>query len=550
MPFDSNNNSSANDKTKFDKNNLVDSADLTKARTLADSAKLTTASLTTPPLIAKSTISVARIDQSVANPSETVADSDKSNPVKNNNNNKRIKRKPSKNKNDWRIRDGKHPKHFNYKALLADPDFNRWYLNLKRGSPVVADERLRRIGYVCRVFGQTTQGLAKMTVKDGTNLILDVITKLDMERKSSEYMKAYVKALKSWFGFNGIKIDQDFKLPDTSSSVETKVSQEQSPTPDQVRKVFDVADVKEKVSCAGIGYCGLRPETLGNYEGTDGLKVMDLPEMQIDNEAKTVTFLKVPTMVVVRSNLSKAGHQYFTFLGQEGCTYLKEFLELRLRSGEVFTPRTPIVITITNNKSGNNHIRTPNVSRSIRVPIRIAGFDWRPYILRTYFDTRMMMAEADGYIIKDWRTFWMGHKGDIEAVYTLNKRKLPEDLVEKMRAAFAKASERYLEAGGMRNGATIQQMQIILNKDMLAMGGMPQEEIDKIPEAELEKLTIEEIKQMVQSYQKKAMFGLNGNNQKVIPVEELKKWIAEGWEFVAIIPPTNTEAIVKLPTTK
>jgi hypothetical protein len=66
----------------------------------------------------------------------------------------------------------------------------------------------------------------------------------------------------------------------------------------------------------------------------------------------------------------------------------------------------------------------------IRKSIRMAGFSWRPYVLRRYFDSRMMLAQADGLIIRDFRVFWMGHKGDIEHTYTLNK-KLSSDIIEK-----------------------------------------------------------------------------------------------------------------------
>jgi hypothetical protein len=48
-------------------------------------------------------------------------------------------------------------------------------------------------------------------------------------------------------------------------------------------------------------------------------------------------------MVVVRKTLSKARHQYITFLPQEGCQYLKEYLELRLRQGEELSPESAVV---------------------------------------------------------------------------------------------------------------------------------------------------------------------------------------------------------------
>jgi hypothetical protein len=92
-----------------------------------------------------------------------------------------------------------------------------------------------------------------------------------------------------------------------------------------------------------MAFSGLRSESIGNYLGTDGLRLKDLPEVKIDPVSKTVTFEKIPTMVVVRKTLSKARHQYFTFLPQEGCQYLKEYLKLRLRQGEELSPESAVV---------------------------------------------------------------------------------------------------------------------------------------------------------------------------------------------------------------
>lgn len=255
---------------------------------------------------------------------------------------------------------------YNYNELLKkDANFRRWYENLRRGSPSSADAKLRRIGYVCRVFctcghakdehskackkcsckkfaNVTTQYLAGLDAKKGGHLILDVISKLESEGKEGEYMKDYVKALKSFLSFNGVQITQKIKVPRPSNT--TKVSQEQSPTPEQFRRVLNTSDPKEKVECTTVGYSGLRIETLGDYLGEDGLKVRDLPEIKIDNKTKTVEFEKVPTMVVVRPNLSKAGHQYFSFMPDEECEYV-EFLERRMRSGEELTPDSPIVVS-------------------------------------------------------------------------------------------------------------------------------------------------------------------------------------------------------------
>ena len=46
-----------------------------------------------------------------------------------------------------------------------------------------------------------------------------------------------------------------------------------------------------------------------------------------------VEFDKVPIMISVRYTLNKTKHSYFSFLGQEGVTYLKEYIESGLNEG-------------------------------------------------------------------------------------------------------------------------------------------------------------------------------------------------------------------------
>ena len=94
---------------------------------------------------------------------------------------------------------------------------------------------------------------------------------------------------------------------------------------------------------------------------------------------------------MVRKELSKAGHQYLTFLGEEGCEYLKDYLELRLRQEETLTKNSAIV---TPKRRMKQFIRATNIGDIIRNAIRKAGFSWRPYVLRSYFDTMLMLAES------------------------------------------------------------------------------------------------------------------------------------------------------------
>src|SRR5437867_843390 len=185
---------------------------------------------------------------------------------------------------------------YNYKQMLGkDSNFMRWYNNVRRSSPASADANFRRIGYVCRVFHVTTSQLAKMNPRQAFELIDDVVTKLDHEGKQGEYMRTVSKALKSWFSHNDIQITQKMRVPKSDGS--SKVSQEQSPTPDQVRRVLYAADLKQKVESTLVGLSGTRIETIGDYESNDGLKVKDMPEMKVNNKSRTVEFVKIPSIV-------------------------------------------------------------------------------------------------------------------------------------------------------------------------------------------------------------------------------------------------------------
>jgi hypothetical protein len=83
------------------------------------------------------------------------------------------------------------------------------------------------------------------------------------------------------------------------------------------------------------------------------------------------------------------------------------------------------------------------VNRDVKEAIVKAGFDWRPYVLRAYCDTNMIIAESKGVISHPYIQFIMEHRGDIEARYSKNKHRLPPDMIRDIREA-CKRCEDYL----------------------------------------------------------------------------------------------------------
>jgi hypothetical protein len=268
----------------------------------------------------------------------------------------------------------------------------------------------------------------------------------------------------------------------------------------------------------------VRPEVLGNFNGTDGLRIADLPELRI--KGGTVEFEQVPTLVMVRADLSKAGHKYLTFLGEEGCEYVRGYLEERLASGARLSPESDVIAP----KSAHKEFVTSiNVSDGIRNAIRAAGFKWRPYVLRAYFDTQLLLAESKGKLAHDYRVFWMGHSGSMEARYTTNKGRLPKELVEDMRVSYKRCERVLLTVPTKKQAESSTDVAKIM---LLGLG---------YKEEELQDKDLEEVAVLQELVKKKMQHPPAPKKQKVVDVGEVPQHLEAGWRFVA---PLNGEKAI------
>lgn len=237
---------------------------------------------------------------------------------------------------------------------------------------------------------------------------------------------------------------------------------------------------------------------LGNHDATDGLTLSDIPDIVIQDSRATCQ--KTPCMITVRKTLSKTRHQYFTFLTRDGVDKILAYLNDRLARNEVLGPDSALIAPDTSYKTyrgtntGKRFLPTANISKYIREALR-PRFQWRPYVFRAYFDTQLLMAEARGLMAHDFRVFFMGHTGSIEAKYTTNKGILPDELIEEMRVAFQR-SEHLLDQP-----------------------------------------------QVTQSHMQNTESKTQQPHQMIIALEKAEELIAQGWRFVATLP--NNRAVVE-----
>jgi len=418
-----------------------------------------------------------------------------------------------------------------YRALLEDPDIDRWHKNLARGSQVTADVYLRRLGNFSETTGITPKQLTSMNEEQLHNLFLDTVT--EMEKKyAGSYIKSVTKAIKSWLQHNGIEVKREIKIRGAEDTPTLK--DEKVPTQAELKKIFLSTDLKGRTASVLVAHSGLRLETIGNYLGDEGLRIKDLPELKIEGES--VEFEQIPTIVIVRKELSKAGHQYFSFLTEEGCGYLKDYLEMRMREGEKLDKDSPIV---TPKQRMKPFIRSTNVGDVIRDGIRKAGFPWRPYVLRSYFDTEMMLAESKGLVLRDYRQFWMGHKGDIEHRYTLNKSRLPEKVVEDLREAYRRSQE-YLQTTTPES-ASEEKLRDSFRNQLLLVAGFTKEEVDQMDPGMDDAQFQETVRRRLLGQVKGAEA-----SQRVVPVGDVDKYLTKGWGYVASLP--GKRVILKEPS--
>jgi hypothetical protein len=348
-----------------------------------------------------------------------------------------------------------------------------------------------------------------------------------------------------------------------------KYENEVPPTRQELRRILDVAGIRPKVSISLMAFCGFRPEVQGTLVGDDGLRLADLPDLKIEHEfdgagnsiGGTVSFLNIPATVTCRRSISKAGHLYFCFLPPEACQYLKNYLEWRMKTkvhtrktyshgrekvgvleevrlpGETLTPESPLIGAIKNQKS--SYISTINVSYDIKQAILTAGFGWRPYVLRRYFEVCMMNAEYEKLILREWREFWMGHVGNIESEYSVNKG-LPREAVERMRRAYSQAAEKHLETMVQ---PTISKVEVVntARVEALKMFGYSDEELAGM--GDLTEITVEQLQALIHQ-KSKLMLGLKQGTQKVVPIAELEQWIEQGWDYKRDLP--NDKAVIGL----
>ena len=449
-------------------------------------------------------------------------------------------------------------------------DFKRWYDNMARKSVSSADMNARSLFRFTNKIGLTLEEFTSGTKKDlqhGENLIMDFVSEQFDEGKSPWYINNYVKCVKNWLRFNGVLLVR--KIYTGNNNLTPTIEDEVIPDKDDLLQIMNYATTRGMCSISFIAFAGLRPMTLGNATGTDGLKVKDIPDLVIGDS--TVSFKRIPVRIIVRPELSKTKRQYETFITTEGSKCLKAYLESRMSRGEKLDRQSAIISVkrgferakfrkdaIALKGRRGRHISTKTITGEIRNAIR-PRFSWRPYVLRSYFATKLLIAESAGKITHAYRQFFQGHSGGMLARYTIDKH-LPEEVIEDMRRSFLQ-SEEYLAMRDIKKESN----ELTTMKTMVEMGAIDLNN-PEIRDYIFEKIGVTDVRERIlsledyrdldyedaekmliydelrvdagkmQRLQQKENSTRVKNSTKIIEEESVEEFLNKGWDIYKILP--------------
>lgn len=184
------------------------------------------------------------------------------------------------------------------------------------------------------------------------------------------------------------------------------------PNKDFIRKLCDNADLREKLVVVFYGVYAVRPSLIGR------LKIEDIYHKDITiNQNGSVKLSNRVWIWVKREYEGNKGNIDFPIiLTSETSQWLEDYLNQRVRNGEILTPKTALI---------DVHSKA-NVDRIVKKLFDAVGFHGRKYLLR-HLGSKLLKRAYENEDLKEWLC---GHKGSIAAIYDHSGHTLAEWEIE------------------------------------------------------------------------------------------------------------------------
>lgn len=415
-----------------------------------------------------------------------------------------------------------------HKALLNDPQVRSWWESRSITSRLSADQYLRFLGHLCERLGLSLQAATEMARKDPDqlrDLLIRDAAKMKREGKLDSYIGKYSEGLKSYLKFRHIAFDG---YPRLSPIRGESLRSERVPTPEELGKVLDLLSTRGRVISLLMAHTGIRPGVIGNYGAEGGLTLADLPELKLND----LSFPESPFVIRVPATLSKTRVAYVTFGSAQLESALLAYLGERRRGGEKLGPTSPVVavgktrgvahLLRQGAKFDKGFLTTAGVVGELRDALQSClpeGVSWRPYVLRSYCSTRLLMAEGAGKITRDLRESILGHDLGVSGRYTLGKAWGP-DMLKDARRSFKRA-EPFLNTVQVATGEDVF---IEMRKGLLLGLGYTLDDLKPLDLAEMDDRKFQEL---VTTKRSELFGGAVATPQALAPARRVQKVIDE-----------------------
>ena len=434
-----------------------------------------------------------------------------------------------------------------HELLARDARVREWHEEKSLKSRLSADTYARMLCLISERVGMSPEEIVTTAKKSPAKLRVRFAECASALKKDGWLDTSIAKGflmVKAYLKYRHVSTDV---FPPLSSTTGETIQRERVPTQEELGTVLDKLSLRGRVVALFMAHSGVRPQVLGSYQAEGGLRLGDLPDLKLEDKA--LTFTETPFVVRVPANLSKTRTAYTTFGTSQQATALLAYLCERRDGGEKLGLDSPVVAAQPTRGAarmrqasanfGNGFLSTSVIVREIHQVLTSSlpeGVTWRPYVLRSYCSTRLMMAEGAGKMTRDLREAILGHDTGVSGRYNVGKPWGPEVLKE-ARAQYKRAEPYLLTSARAEEGNENATRVIRL---LLEARGVSTEKLDKL---DLGSMSDEEIVALIKTVG--ASPGTEKRTQKAVSVEEVPKLLEEGWEFIA--PLNGSMAVLRAP---
>jgi len=232
-----------------------------------------------------------------------------------------------------------------------------------------------------------------------SRMLDDFVANLQAENLAPGSISNHVKGVKALFRCNGLKLELPYSLSKRS------VYEDRAPTPEELQKLLDIADLRERVIITMLALGGFRIGTL-----------VKLCYRHIKRDIEKHA---IPIHVHVEAEITKGKyHDYDTFLNQEAAEYLRNYLDIRCQGTRKIPPEnihddSPLI-----RDAQCRHpkpVTEGSIHRTVHRLYVKAGlltknprgrrYDLRAHSIRKFFRTQMAALGVD----RDYIEYMMGH---------------------------------------------------------------------------------------------------------------------------------------------